>query len=105
MHGKSSKGFDVCVPDIMEYIIYHDSGTSRESDGDGDSYRSWGFVDGCFRFVPVMKSVNILVHRLDVDKPVGKVEMQLPVDEQDVNTILSVDVQTVPVERNPKGSK
>ena len=40
MHGKSSKGFDVCVPDIMEYIIYHDSGTSRESDSDGDSYRS-----------------------------------------------------------------
>ena len=52
-----------------------------------------------------MKSVNILVHRLDVDKPVGKVEMQLPVDDQDVNNILSVDVQTVPVERNPKGSK
>ena len=23
MHGKSSKGFDVCVPDIMEYIISH----------------------------------------------------------------------------------
>ena len=23
MHGESSKGFDVCVPDIMEYIIYH----------------------------------------------------------------------------------
>ena len=23
MHGKSSKGLDVCVPDIMEYIIYH----------------------------------------------------------------------------------
>ena len=79
MHGKSSKGFDVCVPDIMEYIIYHDSGTSRESDSDGDSYRSCGFVDGCFRFVPVMKSVNILVHRLDVDKPVGEVEVQLPV--------------------------
>ena len=52
-----------------------------------------------------MKSVNILVHRLDVDKPVGKVEMQLPVDEQDVNNILSVDVQTVPVERNPKCSE
>ena len=35
MHGKSSKGFDICVPDIIEYIIYHDSGTSRESDSDG----------------------------------------------------------------------
>ena len=23
MHGKSSKGFNVCVPDIMEYIISH----------------------------------------------------------------------------------
>ena len=31
MHGKSSKGFDVCVPDIMEYIISRgDSDTSRE---------------------------------------------------------------------------
>ena len=23
MHGKSSKGFDVCVPDIIEYIIFN----------------------------------------------------------------------------------
>ena len=30
--------------------------------------------------VPVMESVHILVHRLDVDEPVGKVEVELSVE-------------------------
>ena len=30
--------------------------------------------------VPVVESVDVLVHRLDVDEPVGKVEVELSVE-------------------------